>query len=519
MSLFDKLPSEDKELIAQYIADHTRQEYEDVYKNLRYLLRYWDEAKSEYLYKLLGEQFMIKVPFEETYDEQTTVELLESQGVVAAINDILGYVPKKMDYYPVGMAYQASLEFITELDLVRNVYSGESFEIKIPNSNRTIKVVKNQTKMMKLLQKLVTTFAPDKQKEFEEIRLRLSQLPTLREVKGELVLSIHPMDFLTMSDNGYNWRTCMTWGKSMDKLTKEEQEKDKDRFQPGSYRQGTIEMMNSKCVVVCYIDDRRTPYYPVEGKEWSNKRWRELFIVDPAIIVNAVGYPYCERGVEEKVVDWLAELGEENLEWDFSNHILLESYDNYSLGNLHFEFETSKMYNDFDKDEDHFSAISSQSLHPGTIQINYSGYAECMCCGKTDQEDVTFHDEDQIMCDDCNDEIECFCCGKIIPLRDAEWIDGTYYCSDCRRDNAVTCAFCSKLVPKYAATGVYCHEISPANVNYFCVDCLSSFNKNCMKGFARVPIDGIHGVHAKSLTEEAKDFFDKEKYYPAKLPI
>ena len=39
-----------------------------------------------------------------------------------------------------------------------------------------------------------------------------------------------------MSDNDYGWDSCMGW------------------MNEGEYRLGTVEMMNSPCIVVAYID-------------------------------------------------------------------------------------------------------------------------------------------------------------------------------------------------------------------------------------------------------------------------
>ena len=61
MGIFEKLP--DKELLESYIEMYAG--YDNVYVKksaapLPYLMRFWDEAKSTNLYKLLGEQFIVE---------------------------------------------------------------------------------------------------------------------------------------------------------------------------------------------------------------------------------------------------------------------------------------------------------------------------------------------------------------------------------------------------------------------------------------------------------------------------
>ena len=71
--------------------------------------------------------------------------------------------------------------------------------------------------------------------EFEDFRIKHSRILSEKEFIGRLSLSIHPLDFMTMSDNDSDWSSCMSWRTC------------------GSYRRGTVEMMNSPCVVVAYL--------------------------------------------------------------------------------------------------------------------------------------------------------------------------------------------------------------------------------------------------------------------------
>ena len=91
---------------------------------------------------------------------------------------------------------------------------------------------------------------------FEQMRIKHSQILNKKRLKGTLCLSIHPLDYITISDNNCDWDSCMTW--TGDDC-------------PGEYRLGTLEMMNSPSVVVAYLDSKE-PYHPLDdGRAWSNK--------------------------------------------------------------------------------------------------------------------------------------------------------------------------------------------------------------------------------------------------------
>jgi hypothetical protein len=89
-------------------------------------------------------------------------------------------------------------------------------------------------KFMKALGKVVEAYNLD-QEMFEEFRIAHSQILNDKKLSGRLCLSIHPLDYMTMSDNESDWGSCMSWREG------------------GCYRRGTVEMMTSPVVVVAYL--------------------------------------------------------------------------------------------------------------------------------------------------------------------------------------------------------------------------------------------------------------------------
>ena len=233
-------------------------------------------------------------------------------------------------------------------------------------------------------------------------------------MEGNLVLSIHPIDFMSMSDNSSNWTSCMNWT---------------DR---GDYRAGTVEMMNSDNVIVAYLESVRTPFI-VEEHEIPNKKWRTLIICSDEGIVNVKGYPYQSDELAQMCCEWLAQLMKDNMGIEMVQQE--GDYDDY------FDFSTEKMYNDFcDEKVTRFCYAPKDVVKDYPIRICYSGQWRCVCCG-TDYMGIDDDYDDGegdavsswVVCNDCGSvrlQHRCCICGRLINHMEEAVMDGEYYCSD-----------------------------------------------------------------------------------------
>ena len=78
------------------------------------------------------------------------------------------------------------------------------------------------------------------------------------KIKGKLCLSVHPLDYMTISENNSNWRSCH----AMD----------------GDFCGGNMNYMVDKSTFVIYLrseKDEQLKCFP-EGMLWNNKKWRVL---------------------------------------------------------------------------------------------------------------------------------------------------------------------------------------------------------------------------------------------------
>ena len=365
-------------------------------------------------------------------------------------------------------------------------------EFSYRNKDGKIVKVPEGAKVMRVLQKIAKEFdLPD----FEIFRNHISRITEIRKSKIKFTLSIHPLDYMTMSDNANGWESCMNWTQG-----------------PGSYRAGTIEMMNSPMVAVAYITTK--PYYPANTSiEWTSKSWRELIIVHPNTICSVKSYPYYNIAFDKALVNWLADLVEEKTEWRYNRKKPQESLescsdikawqdkedkDNYFL--LH--FETNEMYNDFGNTDNYgIFSINPPDNKYHTSTINYSGLMTCMCCGENG---YWSDDTETVICEDCEPSIYCCCCDERVNINDAIEVDGEWVCEDCYND-LHRCMCCEDAHFEDDLTLMFVGHIDNQTINidydehYICSECLA--NKEYLKYL------GDTNIRAKTIRLDGSPYY------------
>ena len=430
--LFDLLANEEKECIESFISTYA---YEPEYSNkaapLSYILRFWDIEKNRYLYRMFEEQLILhkKISYKKSSDElldDIDWELLSADNYKndkcqIFINSFLQMVEAFYD-----KQYYVLRSLLYGEHLVTNTYSGPTHQFSTPQGKK-IKIQEG-SKISKILGKFAEAYDLP---HYEDFRIRHSQILNQKKLEGDLYLSIHPIDYITMSTNSCGWTSCMDW-------TTE-----------GEYRRGTVEMMNSPMVIVAYLASE-TPIN-LFGLNVSNKKWRELFIVTPEIITGIKGYPYYNSYLEEVVCKWLKELAEKNLNWKYESEGV--NYDTgLALDPASVIFTTNVMYNDFNnKETTNYGYLGVNK--PKDIVINYSGYDNCMCCGNISGDYPD--DEGCLICGDCSESWACCCCDSVIYEASPNIVDGEYYCDYCYDRVIGYCHQCGQEFPYFDMKDVY----------------------------------------------------------------
>ena len=443
--VFDLLTDSDKSKIETYRnAYASAWDRKERQASIEHLLRHWNEAKSKYLESIFGDQLIITKPIkfnEDKYDlwEKMSDLVYKDSRVNRFYNDITNVYRKRAADLPWESPEYQSYHFVSALfsdvTLTDNKVQDIRFKCNkhtfdLPIGDEILKVQRG-SKPIRIISKIANIYKigiePDENgiSDFEYFRRKHSLALNQKVLTGDLCLSIHPLDYMTMSDNDEGWDSCMSW--------------DND----GEYKQGTVEMMNSPCVVVGYLASEHNTigWWGSNGEEWNSKKWRSLFIVDKDFIINVRSYPYDNNNLVKEVIKEIARLagwGEvEPQKYDY-----LEKYEEHRNKRVPviindravaIDFCTQAMYNDFGCN--HFIALNpNETKSIIDYNYNYSGYSMCMWCGGTqDEVSIGTHEgEKYLTCAECEDSFECSWCGERTSADNMyTTADGNRICSYC----------------------------------------------------------------------------------------
>ena len=448
--MLNTLTIEDKNLIRRYInAFAGRDGYDSSTscEDVDYVLRFWERNKQD-LFEAFGEQFILTRKFSFTKGEgwlnDTIDEYLFNCGAKgrAFISNFQNWMGSTYgNYWRYNYhseiyknqydAYHGLQKLLSYDCLANNQYDGETFKIPDPKSKHPI-VVSTGCKVSKILGKIALAYNIPK---YEEFRIAHSLCLNTKKLSGDVCLSIHPLDYMTMSDNDCNWNSCMSWRDG------------------GEFRQGTVEMMNSPYIVVAYMKDpedfRFFPYGNDDAK-WNNKRWRTLFIVHHNVIMGIRQYPYDSQELNEFCLKWLREVVEPTGKYGpYSDYI--EMITNHATNNFHNEvnpchmtFQTNRMYNDCYNE--HAAYVAKHM--PDRLSITYSGETECVVCGKEFDCDDNYNlPTSSLTCSRHSDFSRCSCCDRTIYNEedDGYWIGDDLICYDCYENKCERCDTCGDM--------------------------------------------------------------------------
>ena len=417
MQPFDLLTDEDKELIKEYCISYASVEPSSVEE----VLSAWNKNKKKLL-KIFGNQLRISIPIEVETNQNNMMNkykrlylplnLFDSHDVLSYKKDIrnhdfinsLGLWLK--DTYEYGK--MQTVKQIVELTKYYNYEIGKTNRTYIFNGGKTGKDLKIPagTKILRAFRKVLEYYNFPYMDDFEKWRDDLSVISTDKKIKSELVFSIHPIDFMTMSDNRCGWTSCMSW------------------INHGGYSTGTIEMLNSNLAVVVYLKSKDINF-TFNDFDIPNKSWRALMFVHKNILLIGKHYPYQSEIIAKTALDEFQKILKRNIGWTYQYKNqkyfdMLRSYNNHyvkcELSRLkeHKIFTyTNIMYNDIL--EDHSTDYwCCRNYVKKSLYLNLSGKATCMCCGKPiDKYGYDEIDTTNKFCIDCYNKFGCLWCRRV----------------------------------------------------------------------------------------------------------
>ena len=344
------------------------------------------------------------------------------------------------------------LQNISNKDFYNNVLS-EDYTISIG------KKIQKGTKIVKSFKYFITD-----EKLLHDIQNKASEIIQENKVEGYLVFSVHPLDFLSSSENCFNWRSCH----SLD----------------GDYRAGNLSYMCDSSTVVCYLASDETvtlPHFP-DTVPWNNKKWRMLlhFNTDYDVIFAGRQYPFTSPGALNAVREVLISqvlpqptywFHKEWSHWhndyvetfSYSEHVEDEvniSRDTYAVINNGI-WNIDKIVKDAEHSK-HFNDINRSTCYTRPFYMFEKGYVSqadlhfklgsaiyCLRCGEK-----IINGYDSMMCSDCeclygNSDSEeyhtCDSCGIRFYDDNGYWVGDEYICENCYNNQCFTCEECGEI--------------------------------------------------------------------------
>lgn len=482
MSMFEHLTGYEKDMISSYINAYAYTDEDEADGSTRapldHLLRFWSQNKAN-LFNMFGQKFIL----------ERSIQLNTSTGEIAKVfdRDLGRYGTPYRNFYDefanlVIAGDEAKIRYSEQpyrrlymrllsdcYALAENTYN--DIRIDVPTPDGKIITFERGCKPMRMLGKIAKAY---NMQYFDAFRIWHSQQLNNKTTYGTLCLSIHPLDFMTMSDNECGWSSCMSWKEA------------------GCYRSGTVECMNSPYVIVAYLkSDKGNMVLPVG--EWNSKKWRSLFIIHDQVITNIKGYPYRSDELNTEVLNWLREIVPNSdryaptIAYDYIGRGIEpigHPEDTDPIYNL--EFVTGgHMYNDFGSErhmgmfvDNEIPAFSREWGRPMLV-VDYSGESVCMHCGSEgDMPD----DETELVCCGCSYGAICECCERHIHRGEEFWVSDRTLCCDCYYDETDYCAVTDERLYNGDLAELY---LIPDGVN---VSHLDKNSKWVDGDFAKVPV-------------------------------
>lgn len=406
------------------------------------VLQEWNKSKRR-LYRAFGNKLIIKkeitLPqidsiFEKQLMDIYSFSIFESLTTHTLLNQNNFYADFMLHIMQYTDLSYIEKKCISELFRYKYIVKGYvDYSFKLDNYSFS---VRNGAKTIRTIQKCIKALGYKNIELFNKWRNDINTVNSNKILKANLVLSINPVDFITMSDNQCNWSSCMSW------------------INDGCYHAGTIEMMNSNLAVVAYLEANKSFEIVLDEDNilnMSNKTWRSLIFCHKDIIIAGKSYPYYNEFISKEAIKFMRETVKKTLNWDYqfkeqlygdiknfhNNDFLKNACDpTYHSNRRKIIIYTKGMYNDFIEDTGSQYWCCRNCVKNG-LRLCLSGKHTCMCCGKVINEDYEIFNSkpDDIgrikICDDCKKDKKCPICGTINYSTDNKY----HLCTEeCKKD-------------------------------------------------------------------------------------
>lgn len=425
------------------------------------LFQKWLEAKRDII-EVFGGKYIVEYPEPVTF----TLTHEEREERVKAFCAMVSHMSTSV----LADFIQANSEGFFDNKVI---YQYDSSAFKIPKGMKLVKAFK---------------FFESDPEVLNKIQSAASMLIQENSITGHLCLSVHPLDYLSASENNHNWRSCH----ALD----------------GDYRAGNLSYMVDSSTIVCYLkskNDEILPNFP-ESVPWNSKKWRvflylsndwkALFagrqypfnsmqgmnFVKDGMLPNYIGsyYSWVDTSFNTVANKLSNDIGELRTRYPYIiiggyvrplHQVVINNPDSLQFNDLLSSSTYTPMYAHRVERDGLWYYPSGFSAEKDTT-VYVGGRVNCLCCGGNHIQlngsmmcfpcELEFGD-----CDDDSIEV-CPCCGDRYIYDDGIYIEttDTVICPDCAASTCSTCDVCGELIPDD-----YIHYDEEKDT-YICSDCL-----------------------------------------------
>ena len=223
----------------------------------------WFEAKRDFIEAWNG-QMIFEVPGKITFE-------LSQKDKDSRLDDFINSVSITYDNDTLAEFLEDNRTGFFQNKVVRSWYNKDT-GIDIPEGMKLIKAFKY--------------FETD-EVALKDLQTQASMIIQEDKIEGVLCFSVHPLDFLSSSENTYKWRSCH----ALD----------------GEYRAGNLSYMVDKATIMCYlrgVENAKLPNFP-SSVLWNSKKWRMLLFFSEKWDVLFAGrqYPFFSRSALDIVMN------------------------------------------------------------------------------------------------------------------------------------------------------------------------------------------------------------------------
>ncbi len=448
----------------------------------KHIIEHWEEGKKNHLFQLFGDKLIYEKEItygcstcdnEEKLSRYTSFSEFKndiyeqySGRNTDKANILEGYVEEDRRWH----LYNTLLLLIQKNKLIDNRCG---YDDNVVVKGKTIKFSSN-SKTLRILRKILTAIDYNRMELFEQLQTDVSTVIDEKvDKKGTLCISIHPMDYFTMSDNEYGWSSCMSW------------------TEKGCHHEGTIGCLGGEDCVVAYIKGERDS----ADLGWNSKKWRQLVGINKSGIITNRHYPSHRPDVEQEVIKMLRTIAEKNMGWKY-----VEKPTNTSDARFGW-IEMGIMYDDICNSSESVLVYVADDLAEGErAKFNFASNGCCFECGCQFEEDGVGN----LVCYECQGVQWCPSCEEYVSDDHFTRVaDGDYVCEYCLNEYYVWCEECDEY--HYRDYCVYIEGLGA----YVCEDCFNIKYKQCEECNDCYSLDDFED--GGSLCKHCREELEKQK--------